>query len=59
MLACLENEDLQFQVLIQLAIMMGARRGELTVLKFNDFDFNTNRVTIERAAVKGKILFAK
>ncbi len=52
MLSCLEKEDLQFQVLIQLAIMTGARRGELTALKFSDFDYNTNKVTIERAAVK-------
>jgi hypothetical protein len=28
MLSCLEKEDLQFQVLIQLAIMTGARRGD-------------------------------
>lgn len=52
MLACLEKEELQFQVLIQLAIMTGARRGELTALKFSDFDYDTNKVTIERAAVK-------
>jgi len=52
MLSCLEQEELQFQVLIQLAIMSGARRGELTSLRFTDFDFNTNKMTIERAAVK-------
>ena len=33
MLSLLELEDLQFQVFIQLAIMTGARRGELTALK--------------------------
>lgn len=54
MLECLENEDLQFQTFIQLAIMTGARRGELTALKFSDFDFNRNKVTIERAAIKVK-----
>lgn len=54
MLACLENEPLQFQVLIQIAIMTGARRGELCALKFSDVDFNTNRITIERAAIKLK-----
>jgi len=54
MLACLEKEDLQFQVLIQLAIMTGARRGELAALKFSDFNYETNKVTIERAAVKLK-----
>lgn len=54
MLACLEKEDLQFQTLIQLAIMTGARRGELIALKFTDFDFINKKVTIERAAVKLK-----
>lgn len=52
MLSCLEREELQFQVFIQLAIMSGARRGELTALKFSDFDYEGNKVTIERSAVK-------
>lgn len=54
MLSFLELEDIQFQVFIQLAIMTGARRGELTALKFSDFDYENNKVTIERAAVKLK-----
>ena len=54
MLSYLELEDLQFQVFIQLAIMTGARRGELTALKFSDIDYVNNKVTIERAAVKLK-----
>ena len=52
MLACLEKEDLQFRVLVQLGIMTGARRGELVALKFGDFDYATNKMTIERTAVK-------
>ncbi len=52
MLGYLQNEDLQFQVLIQLAIMTGARRGELTALKFSDFDYINNKMTIARAAIK-------
>lgn len=52
MLEALEGEPLQFQVLIQLAIMTGARRGELVALRFEDFDTMTNKVTISRAAVK-------
>lgn len=51
MLSYLEEESLQFQTLIQLAIMTGARRGELVALKFSDFDYENNKVTIERAAV--------
>lgn len=54
LLSCLVNEDLQFQVLIQLAIITGARRGELVAMKFSDIDFETNRITIERAAIKPK-----
>lgn len=52
MLDALEGEPLQFQVLIQLAIITGARRGELVALKFSDIDRRTNQMTIERAAVK-------
>lgn len=54
MLEALEDEPLQFQVLIQLAIMTGARRGELAALKFSDIDRETGKITIERAAVKLK-----
>lgn len=52
MLSCLEKEDLQFQVLIQLAIMTGARCGELVGLKFTDVDYTLNKITIERSAYK-------
>lgn len=37
MISELSSEPLQFQVLIQLAILSGCRRGELTSLKFSDF----------------------
>lgn len=52
MLECLEKEDLQFQALVQLAIMTGCRCGELVGLKFSDFDYTKNKVTIERSAYK-------
>ena len=52
MLSCLESEPLQFQVLIQLAIMTGCRCGELVGLKFSDIDYQTNKITIERSAYK-------
>ena len=54
MLSCLEDEPLQYKVVIYLAIMSGAREGELTALKFSDVDFINNRITIERAAYKLK-----
>lgn len=61
MLEALENEDLQFQTLIQLAIFTGARRGELCALKFSDIDFEQRKITIERAAykIKGQPLATK
>lgn len=61
MLEALENENLQFQTLIQLAIFTGARRGELVALKFSDVDFEQRKITIERAAykIKGKPLATK
>lgn len=52
MLSCLQKEDLQFQVLIQLAIITGCRCGELIGLKFSDIDFDTCKVTVERSAYK-------
>lgn len=52
MLEYLEQEPLQYQVLVQLAIMTGARKGELVALKFSDIDYETGRITIERAAIK-------
>lgn len=54
MLECLEDEPLQFQVLIQLAIMSGCRCGELCALKFSDFDYETCKMTVERSAYKLK-----
>ena len=40
MLKCLTEEDMMFQTFVQLAIITGARRGELAALKFSDFDFD-------------------
>ena len=54
MLRCLQDEDLQFQTFIQLAIITGARRGEMAALKFSDFDYDKCQLTISRAAVKLK-----
>lgn len=52
MLSCLKSEPLQFQVLIQLAIITGARLGELAGLKFSDIDYQNRKITIERSAYK-------
>jgi len=52
MLSYLADEPLQFQVLIQLAIMTGCRCGELVGLKFSDIDYQANKITVERSAYK-------
>lgn len=54
MLACLEDEPLQLRAIIQLAVITGARRGELVALKFSDVDRIMKKITIERAAYKVK-----
>ena len=54
MLLCLDSEPLQYKVLVYLALMSGAREGELVALKFSDVDFINNKITIERAAYKLK-----
>jgi len=52
MLKCLQTEPLAFQTFIQLAIITGARRGELVALKFSDFDYAKCEMTISRAVIK-------
>lgn len=54
MLSYLENEPLQYQTIVQLAIMSGARLGELVGLKFSDVDFINHKIMIERSAYKLK-----
>jgi len=54
MLTCLENEPLQMKAIIQLAVITGARRGELVALKFSDIDRIMKKITIERSAYKIK-----
>lgn len=52
MLSCLEDEPLQYKVIVYLAIMSGAREGELVGLKFSDVDLINHRITIQRSAYK-------
>lgn len=54
MLECLEQEELQYQCLVQIAIMTGCRLGELIALKFSDIDYKNNKITVERSAYKCK-----
>ncbi|WP_024861688.1 tyrosine-type recombinase/integrase [Ruminococcus flavefaciens] len=54
MLSCLDEESLQFQVLIWIAVCSGCRAGEITGLKFSDFDYSTCQMTVERSIYKLK-----
>lgn len=54
MLSCLGDESLQFQTLIWIAVCSGCRAGEITGLKFSDFDYDTCQMTVERSIYKLK-----
>ena len=54
MLSCLDSEPLMFQVLIQLAIVTGCRRGELVALKWNNINFKTNTISVKQSNYKLK-----
>ena len=46
-LCALEQEPLQWQVLVQLLMVTGCRRGEVAALKWESFDFQARTVRIE------------
>lgn len=48
LLECIKNEPLKYQVVIQLAIDSGCRRGELTGLNWEDVDFNKSTISINK-----------
>ena len=52
MLQALEDEPLQFRLLIHLALNTGCRRGELTGLKWSDIDYQTGMLTVSRSNYK-------
>ena len=49
LLSYIKNEPLKYQVIIQLAIDSGCRRGELTGLSWDDIDFTNSKITINKA----------
>lgn len=61
LLMALENEPMQYRVIIILAIATGLRRGELMGLQWQDVDFKENSITVRQAAqyVPGKGSFFK
>ena len=48
------EKDREFKTLFMLAIMSGARQGELLGLKWSDTDWETNQISIQRSFNKGK-----
>jgi len=42
------TEDRKYQVLFRLAIMSGARQGEILGLKWSDIDWNNSQIHIQR-----------
>ncbi|MDC3412565.1 tyrosine-type recombinase/integrase [Terrihalobacillus insolitus] len=47
----LENEDLIWQLIVQVAAVVGAREGEIAALEEKHLDFKNNTITIEQALV--------
>lgn len=58
LLECIKNEPLKYQVIIYLALDLGCRLGELTALTWNDINFETREVTINKSTqfIKGKVV---
>lgn len=54
MLSCLNNEPVIYQALIHLAIVTGARKGELIALTWDSVDLNTGTVIIKQSNYKLK-----
>ncbi|MEG1868897.1 MAG: tyrosine-type recombinase/integrase [Clostridiales bacterium] len=54
MLGCLENEPLQFKLLIHLAIVTGCRRGELVALQWQYVDLEKKTIEVRQSNYKIK-----
>ncbi len=52
MLKCLDSEPLMYQVLINLAIITGCRRGELVAFKWQDIDFENGVINVNKSNYK-------
>ena len=58
LLSGLDNECLKYQALIRLALDSGARRSELLALSWEDINFDTRVMTINKSldVIKGKVV---
>ena len=55
LLEVLPNEPLKYQAIILLALDLGCRRGDLTGLTWDDIDFNSNLLTINKTSYSAKV----
>lgn len=55
--SCLENECIKYKALIRLAVDSGARRGEISALRWSDINFDTRTLKIDNSlkVVKGVV----
>ena len=51
MIACLQNEDVQFRVMVELLMFTGLRRGELLGLEWSDIDFDNKIIQVCRSSL--------
>lgn len=51
-LECLQNEPIMWQALINIAIVTGARRGEIVALQWEDIDLQRRTISIKRSNYK-------
>lgn len=58
LLECVKKEPLKYQVIVYLALDLGCRLGELTALTWNDINFDTREVNINKSTqfIKGKVI---
>lgn len=56
-LSCLKNEPIKYKALLTLALDSGARRGEISALRWSDLDFNANTLIIDNSlkVVNGEV----
>lgn len=50
LLKALEHEPTNYRVIVSLAVVTGARRGELAALEWSDVDFENGTITINKTA---------
>ena len=49
LLSCLDNECIKYKALIRLALDSGARRGEISALRWSDLNFETRTLKIDNS----------